>query len=109
MTRTKRHTIRRIVLGLAVAAIFAPATAQARPMDLSGSDLRPIHQVSAPVVGSEDLAFTRQAASGPASVTADGSGYDTGTGTVAGLVLILGAIGAAIAVHHTRKAKLSPA
>ena len=108
MTRSKGHSIRRIALGLAVAAIFAPATAQARPMDLSGSDLRPI-QGSAPVIGSEDLAFTRQAAGNPASVTADGNGYDTGTGTVAGLVLILGAAGAAIAVQHSRRAKLSPA
>lgn len=106
---TRRHSIRRIVLGLAVAAIFAPATAQARPMDLSGSDLRPIYQGSAPVIGSEDLAFTRQGEGSPASVTADGNGYDTGTGTVAGLVLILGAAVAAVAVHHSRKAKLSPA
>jgi hypothetical protein len=109
MTRSTHHRIRRIAVGLAVAAVFAPATAQARPMDLSGSDLRSIHQVSIPVVGSEDLAFTRQTASSAASVTADGNGYDTGTGTVAGLVLILGAVGAAVAVHHTRKAKLSPA
>jgi hypothetical protein len=45
MKRTKRTTIRRIALGLAVAAVI-PATAQARPQDLSGSDARAIHQAS---------------------------------------------------------------
>jgi hypothetical protein len=110
MTRSKRHSIRRIALGLAVAAVVAPATAQARPMDVSGSDSRAIHQVSVPVVGSEDLAFSRQTAGSPSVVTADsGNGYDAGTGTIAGLVLILAAAGAAVAVHHGRKTKLSPA
>ena len=112
MTRSKRHSIRRIALGLAVAAVVAPATAQARPMDVSGSDSRAIHQVSVPVVGSEDLAFSRQTSGSPSHtvVTADGgSGYDTGTGTIAGLILILAAAGAAVAVYHSRKARLSPA
>lgn len=110
MKRSKRHSIRRIALGLAVAAVVGPATAQARPMDVSGSDARAIHQATVPVVGSEDLAFTRQPASSPTVITADsGNGYDAGTGTVGGLVLILVAAGAAVAVHHSRKAKLSPA
>jgi hypothetical protein len=111
MTRRKRHTIlRRIALGLAVAAVFVPATAHARPMDLSGSDSRSIHQLSVRVVGSEDLAFSRQTAGNPTVVAADGgNGYDAGTGSLAGLVLILAAAGAAVAVHHSRKAKLSPA
>ena len=113
MTRSKRHTLRRIALGLAVAAIV-PATAQARPMDLSGSDSRAIHAQAVPVdsstvVGAEDLAFSRHSST-PTVVTADGnSGYDAGVGTVGGLVLILAAAGAAVAVHHSRKAKLSPA
>lgn len=42
MKRTKRFTIRRLALGLAVAAVV-PATAQARPMDVSGQDLRVVH------------------------------------------------------------------
>lgn len=108
MTRSKRHSIRRIALGLAVAAIV-PATAQARPMDLSGSDSRAIHDQAVPFVGSEDVAFSRQPASSPTVVTSASEGYDAGTGTVGGLVLILAAAGAAVAVHHTRKAKLSPA
>ena len=42
MKRTKRFTLRRIAVGLAVAAI-APAAAQARPMDMDGSDFRLLH------------------------------------------------------------------
>ena len=42
MKRAKRFTIRRIALGLAVAAI-APATAQASPIDMTGEDFRYIH------------------------------------------------------------------
>jgi len=114
MTRTKRHTLRRIALGLAVAAIV-PATAQARPMDLSGSDARAIHAQAVPVetaslVGAEDLAFSRQPQSTPALATADSNdGYDAGVGSIGGLILILAAAGAAVAVRHSRKAKLSPA
>ena len=42
MKRAKRFTIRRIALGLAVAAI-APATAQASPIDMTGEDFRYLH------------------------------------------------------------------
>jgi hypothetical protein len=114
MTRSKRHILRRIALGLAVAAIV-PATAQARPLDLSGTDSRQIHAQAVPaetptVVGAEDLAFSRSPQSTATVATADGnSGYDAGIGSVGGLVLILAAAGAAVAVHHSRKAKLSPA
>jgi hypothetical protein len=105
--------IRRIALGLAVAAVV-PATAQARPLDLSGSDVR-AHQQAAvsrvgPVVaGPDDRAFSRQSSS-PASVSADdNNGLDYGTGSLGGLVLILAAAGSAVVVHRSRKAKLSPA
>jgi hypothetical protein len=114
VTRSKRPSLRRIALGLAVAAIV-PATAQARPMDLSGSDSRAIHVQAIPVetstvVGAEDLAFSRSSENTATVVTADGnSGYDAGVGSVGGLVLILAAAGTAVVVHHSRKAKLSPA
>jgi hypothetical protein len=42
MTRTKLRLIRRVALGLAIAAVV-PAVAQARPVDLSGTDLRSLH------------------------------------------------------------------
>jgi hypothetical protein len=106
MTRTTR-----IALALAVAAI-APATAQARPLDMTGDDARLIHAQNVPreasaVVGAEDLAFSRRPASAPAVTTANG--MDADTGSVAGLAILLAAAGAAVAIHHGRKAKLSPA
>ena len=111
MKRTRQ--IRRIALGLAVAAVV-PATAQARPLDISGSDVRAIQQTLVPRVDSvvaspDDRAFSRQSSS-PAALTADDSGgLDYGTGSLGGLVLILAAAGSAVVVHHSRKAKLSPA
>lgn len=113
MKRTKRHGIRRIALGLAVAAVV-PATAQARPLDISGSDVRAIQQASVSrvdsvVAGPDDRAFSRQSSSPAAATADDGSGLDYGTGSLAGLVLILAAVGSALVVRHSRKAKLSPA
>jgi hypothetical protein len=106
----QHRSLRRIALGLAVAALV-PATAQARPLDLDGTDLRVIHTqaVAGPaVVGAEDLAFARRSAAAPA-VQEGNDGYEVGTGSVAGLVLILAGAGAALAVRHSRKANLSPA
>ena len=113
--RSKRLSLRRIALGLAVAVIVLPATAQARPLDVDGIDSRVIHEQAVPVdkptlVGAEDLAFSRRSESGQTAVTADTKdGYDAGVGSVGGLVLILAAAGAAVVVHQGRKAKLSPA
>ena len=42
MMRTKRRLIRRLAIGLAIAAVVPPI-AQARPADMSGSDLRSLH------------------------------------------------------------------
>ena len=169
MKRSKRTTIKRIALALAVAAVI-PATAQARPLDVSGTDARTIHQASTQraveipylshgigvnasdfepaALSPDDRAFSRQSAStatrameipylshgvgvSPSdfgqplgvddralsratqteTVTASGGGdgYDVGSNTVGGLVLILAAGGAALAIRHNRKAKLSPA
>jgi hypothetical protein len=113
MTRSKHHSLRRIALGLAVAALV-PAAAQARPMDVTGEDARLIHAQALPrdasaVVGAEDLAFSRRPASTAVATTADNKGYNAGIGSVGGLVLMLAAVGAAIVVHHNRKARLSPA
>jgi len=167
MKRSKRTTIRRVALGLAVASVI-PATAQARPLDVSGTDARTIHQASTQQameipylshgvgvkasdfepalspddraysrqsesttrmeipylshgvgvspsdfgqpLGVDDRAFSRQTEAQPVTATATGGdGYDVGSNTVGGLVLILAAGGAALAIRHNRKAKLSPA
>jgi hypothetical protein len=105
MARRKRHWIRRIALGLAVAALASPATAQSRPLDVSGDDARSIHLMS---VRSEDLALSRSDAATP-PVEHGRDGYDAGLGSLWGLVLILTATGAAVAVHHTRKGTLTAA
>ena len=115
MTWSKHHSLRRIALGLVVAALVPAAAAQARPLDVTGEDARVIHAHALPrdasaVVGAEDLAFSRRPASTAAATTADKNDrYNAGTGSVAGLALMLAAAGAAIAVHHSRKARLSPA
>ena len=108
--RRKRYSIRRIALGLAVAALISPAAAQARPLDVDGVDARSIHQLSLPVRDAEELAVTRHPAE-PASAirTDEAKGYEAGVGSLVGLVLILAATGTGVAVHHGRKAKLSPA
>ena len=82
---------------------------------MSGEDARLIHAQALPrdasaVVGAEDLAFSRRPASTAAATTADNKDrYNVGIGSLAGLALMLAAAGAAIAVHHSRKARLLPA
>jgi hypothetical protein len=169
MKRSKQTRIRRIALGLAVAAVI-PATAQARPLDVSGNDARAIHQSSSrgveipylshgvgvsagdfdqalgpddrsfsrqqpPVavsragtdlshgvgvsasdlgqaLGPDDRSFSRQSET-PTVASAHGGSSSTidlsNTNTVGGLLLILAALGTAVAIRHNRKAKLSPA
>jgi hypothetical protein len=109
MTR-KRYRLRRIALGLAVAALVSPAAASARPMDVDGIDARTIHELSQPVRGAEDSAFSRRRAQQPpAAAKHEAAGYEAGVGSLVGLVLILAASGTAVVIHHTRKARLSPA
>jgi hypothetical protein len=111
MTRRTRRKLRRIALGLAVAALVVPATAQARPLDLSGNDSRVAKGQPVELVGgAEDNAFSRQAPGGATTVKAErGDGYDASVGSLGGLILILMAAGIAVAVHQSRKAKVSPA
>ena len=115
MTRNKRHKIRLIALGLAVAALVAPASANARPMDMTGVDSRLVHEAAvakastSPLVGSEDVAFSRSTAESPAVSADESNGYNAGVGSLGGLVLILAAAGAAVAVHHSKRAKLTTA
>jgi hypothetical protein len=56
MKRSKHIRIRRIALGLAVAAVI-PATAQARPLETSGSAARAIHQSSSPDRGGVEIPY----------------------------------------------------
>jgi hypothetical protein len=139
MKRTKRFTLRRVALGLAVAAVLVP-TAQAEPIgsyerqssvshvdfwnyDASGKKIADTSPGVAPdqlaqiwsgsdgVIAPDDMVVSKPSNAGSASVTASGGGYDVGTGTLSGfaLVLVLLAGGSALVVRHSRKTKLSPA
>jgi hypothetical protein len=108
MTRRKLWSLRRIALGLAVAALVSPAAANARPTDVDGIDARTIHALSQPIRGAEDLAFSRRPVQQqPKTDAGQAGGYEAGVGSLVGLVLILAASGTAVVLHHHRR--LSPA
>jgi hypothetical protein len=166
MKRTKRFNLRRIALGLAIAALI-PATAQAKPVsnqpqigpgeipylshgvgvdegqfavtaspdDRAYSRATPTESAAVeipylgpgeipylshgvgvtaatfdPTVVSPDDRNVSRATSVGASPTAtdDGWSVDLSTGLL-GMILALGAAGAALAIRHSRKTKLSPA
>jgi hypothetical protein len=122
MKRKKRLTIKLVALGLAVAAI-APTAAQAY-LDEGGSggtqfvsvDDRPVHGMSYStysepnvVVSSDDRAVSRMSptTNQPSLVSSD-DGFELGTLGMTGIILALGAAGAAlIAVRETRRHRLA--
>ena len=114
MKRSKRFTLRRIALGLAVVAVLAPV-AQAKPT--SAKQQQPTVEIpylshgtlQAPA-GSDDRALSKATSVGAPSVASGSGGYDVSFGSVSvfGLALILIA-GASVAVRHSRRTKLSPA
>jgi hypothetical protein len=129
MKRSKRFTLRRIILGLAIVAIAAPV-AQAKPIPATKPDKVVIDQSSSLRLGPGEVPYmdktsvtlgpgeipsvddgtpapTRQAE----PVAAVDDGYDLRFGLVSSavIVLLLAAGGSVIAIRHSRKAKLSPA
>jgi hypothetical protein len=122
MKRKKRLTIKLVALGLAVAAI-APTAAQAY-LDEGGSggtqfvsvDDRPVHGMSYStysepnvVVSSDDRAVSRMSptTNQPSLVSSD-DGFELGTLGMTGIILALGAAGAALlAVRETRRHRLA--
>lgn len=133
MKRSKRFTLRRIALGLAVAVVLVPS-GQAKPTPSQHADfwnydantgvkiantspgvapdeLAQLWSGSVVSLGVDDRAFSKATSVGTPSVAAGSGGYDVGPGTVSGfgLALLLLASGAGIAVRHTRRTKLSPA
>ena len=116
MKRTKRFTIRRIALSLAVAAVVAPS-AQAKPTPAKQQQPSRVeipylsHGVLTPPVGVDDRSFSKATSVGGTPVSATDTGYDAGTGTIgaAGLALILAVGGAGLAIRHSRGTRISPA
>jgi hypothetical protein len=133
MKRRKRFAIRFVALGFAVTAIAAP-TAQAGPDGMTGPELRSVHEslVSTtdvvrtpdnrvsfasrwepqPVMSPEDLVVQRTNPSPTYSPTSadDGSGFELGTSTLTGIVLLFAAGGAGFVVlRQGRKGRLASA
>jgi hypothetical protein len=129
MRRTKRFTLRRIVLSLAIVAIAAPA-AQAKPTPADRPDQVVIDEQPSIKLGSGEIPYldrtTVTLAPGEIPSVVDGTvapptqdapaaaaddGYDIGYGIVSSMVIILllAVAGSVVAIRHNRRAKLSPA
>jgi hypothetical protein len=134
MKRTKLRLVRRIALGLAIAAVVPPL-AQARPADMSGTDLRSLHaqalasstnlrSLHAEALASSQyrlgpgeipsvagFAWPSSEQGMPPTVAAEAGGYDIGFGFMSSAVIILLLViaGSVVAVRHVRATKLAPA
>jgi hypothetical protein len=131
MKRRKRFTIKMVALGLAVAAVAAPA-AQAGPDGMSGPELRSIHDsavlsagnvIGGPddrvihtyrgevVTSPDDRAIhgTESPVTQPVSAD-DGNRFELSTGALSGIVLLLAASAmTAVLVRQNRRGKLASA
>jgi hypothetical protein len=127
MKRRKRFTIKLVALGLAIAAIAAsPAQAtldeslgfprQSEPTLVVSPDDRGFSRMSVQIepnviVSPDDRKVSRMSpttANQPSLITSD-DGFEIGTLGMTGIVLLLGAGAAVVAVQHTRKGKLASA
>jgi hypothetical protein len=106
MKRRKRFTIRLVALGLAVAALSA-APAQAT-LDEGAYGLEPYTVQSQSLVTADDIGRPSPGPSQP-SVVASDDGIEIGSFAMSGIVLLLGAGAALVAVHQVRKGKLATA
>jgi hypothetical protein len=127
MKRTKRFTIRRIALGIAIVAVLAPA-AQAKPTPVKQQ--QPPVEVSSINLGPGEIPYlsqgtltlgpgevpylddgtsTPQAEQLPAATSEGGSDIAFGVVSSAVIVLLLALGLALVAIRHSRKTRLSPA
>ena len=135
MKRRKRFTLRLVALGFAVAAFSAPA-AQAKldeglgfhwagpaQQGMISPDDRvdrvmpgPSHlttvtgvKSSQQILSADDLSGRVTPAPSQVSVVSSDDGYEWGTVGISGFVLLLGALGAYLIVHHSNKGRLASA
>jgi hypothetical protein len=127
MKRSKRFTLRRLILGLAVVAIAAPV-AQAKPIAATKPDKVVIDQSTVrlgpgeipyldktPVtlgpgeIPSVDNGTGPTVQAEPAAAVDDGYDLRFGLVSSAVIVLLLAVAGSIVAIRHSRKARLSPA
>jgi hypothetical protein len=125
MKRRKRFTIKLVALGLAVAALSAPPAQAKLDEGLNGlqasytqrlvtaddivrpSPLRQ-QQLQQPLVTADDVTHPSQVPSQPTVVQSD-DGFELGTLGVSGIVLLLGAGAAFMAVYQGRNRKRASA
>jgi hypothetical protein len=139
MTRTKLRLVRRIALGLAIAAVV-PTIAQARAVDMSGTDLRSLHAEAlassqsnlaadvralhaealassqyklgpGEIPSSEGFPWPSSEQGMPPTVAEDAGGYEIDSGVVSSAVMILLLVvgGSIVAVRHVRETRPAPA
>jgi hypothetical protein len=135
MKRKKRLSIRLVALGLAAAALAAPA-AQAMPDGLTGDEARALQDSRNQIVSPDDRAIDLRAehaapvrgafvvmvspddrsmnrasnVQATPPVASDGDGYEVGTVALSGIVLLLAAGGmTAFAIYQSRNGKLANA
>jgi hypothetical protein len=123
MRRKKRFTLRLVALGFAVAAFGAPA-AQGMPQDLTGVELRGLHETRVLVAKADSVSAPHGASystyshvpsrvddsAAPPQITEQAGGFEIGTGAITGIVLLVAVGGAtAIVVREARKGKLASA
>lgn len=131
MTHIKLRPIRSIALGLAIAAAV-PAVAQARPLDMTGADLRAIHAQAlasskdklVPAAASqyklgpgeipsidEGFQWPSSEQGMPPTVAENAAGYNVDFGLVTGVALIplLFIAGGVVAARHVRETRMTPA
>lgn len=134
MKRRKRFTIRLVALGFAVVA-FSAAPAQAKldeglgyhwagaeqqgmisPDDrvdritpgLSRQNVVDVKS-SQQILSADDVSGRLTPAGGQPSVVASDDGFEFGTIGISGFVLLLGAVGAYLILHHSNKGRLASA
>ena len=119
MKRRKRFTIKLVALGFAVAALSAPPAQGKLDEGLNGlqapytqrlataDDIvrpSPLRQQEQPLITADDVTHPRQVPSQP-TVFQSGDGFELGTLGVSGIVLLLGAGAAFMAVYQVRNRK----
>jgi hypothetical protein len=104
MKRRKRFTIKLVALGLAVAALSAPPAQGKLDEGLNGLQATYTQRL----VTADDVTHPSQVPSQPTVVQSD-NGFELGTLGVSGIVLLLGAGAAFMAIYQVRNRKLASA
>jgi hypothetical protein len=122
MKRIKRFTLRRVALGLAVAAVIAYLS---HGVGVSHMDYDPASQASGKIsteipylsngggnvaIAPDDMGLSKPTNAGSPTVTGTSDGWDVGPATVSVFAVAFALLaGSLLAVRHNRRTRLSPA